>query len=183
MIESFCSIAGQEFCNTIEGLLVILLIVGAGIVIVAIGLLVIAASDVREANIPPDADFFETMRLIPITIPLALDMLDLVFDFLAAPISWLILEALGLKALRLVTIAEGLIPGTQIIPTLTVGWIAARMIEPATPSQAEERYRERQPAIEYRRRRRSRFSGLTDEPKLLDEPRVLDEPEWDEEEF
>ena len=86
MFQGICS-SFPEFCSTIEGLLVFIIILAAIIVSGAIILLALAARDVRQANIPPDADFFETMRMIPITVPLALDMLDFVFDVFAAPLS------------------------------------------------------------------------------------------------
>jgi len=85
----------------------------------AIALLVVAARQVAQIEVPEDADFFETLQLIPITVPLALDLLDMAFDVFSAPISWIILEMLGLRALQMITVFEGLIPGTQIIPTLT----------------------------------------------------------------
>jgi len=95
----------------------------------AIGLLVVAARQIATIDIPRDADFFETLQSIPITVPLALDMLDFVFDSFSAPITWVILELLGLQSLQMITAFEGLIPGTQIIPTMTIAWIISRMIK------------------------------------------------------
>ncbi len=91
-----------------------------------IALLVMAAKEVRELDIPEDADFFETLQAVPITIPIALDLLDMGLDFLAAPISWVILEMLGLGALKMITTVEALIPGTNLIPTMTIAWVIAR---------------------------------------------------------
>jgi hypothetical protein len=95
----------------------------------AITLLVIAAKQIMETEVPEDADFFETLRAVPVTVPLALDLLDFAFDIFAAPISWFILEMLGLQALQMVTVFEGLIPGTQLIPTLTIAWLMARAMK------------------------------------------------------
>ena len=81
---------------------------------------------VRQLNIPPDANFTETLELAPFSIVLAIDLLDFALDFLAAPISWGLLSWLGLKGLRNVSLIEALLPFTQPIPTLTLCWIAVR---------------------------------------------------------
>jgi hypothetical protein len=54
-----------------------------------------------------------------------IDLLDFALDFLAAPISWIILDRLGLKALRGVSMLESLVPFTQAIPTMTIArnWV------------------------------------------------------------
>ncbi len=109
--------------------LIVLAICMATALIAAIALLVVAARQIARIEIPEEADFFETLQHIPITVPLALDLLDLVFDFFSAPISWVILELLGLQSLQMVTIFESLIPGTQVIPTMTIAWFIARMMK------------------------------------------------------
>lgn len=91
-------------------------------------LLALAVRRLRSLEIPPDATFGETLYLTPLSLVVAIDMLDLALDILAAPISWAILDRLGLKALRGVAAVEALIPGTQIIPTLTLCWIAVRLM-------------------------------------------------------
>jgi len=92
----------------------------------AVVLLVLAFQQIKDVDVPEDADFFETLQLIPITVPLALDFLDLAFDVFSAPISWVVLEMLGLRALQMVTVFESLVPGTQLIPTLTICWFVAK---------------------------------------------------------
>ncbi len=150
--------------NAVAGLLIFLGIAAVVLLVSAITLLVIAFRQTRHLDIPRDADFFETMRLIPITVPLALDMLDAVFDVLSAPISWMILEAMGLRALQLVTVAEGLIPFTQVLPTLTVAWVIARVTKGSTPSQFEVEMKERQ-----LRRRAADAEGGADFRESLDD--------------
>lgn len=81
----------------------------------------------RNLNVPPDAGFFTTMHYIPIALPIVLDLLDLGLDVLAAPISWLILDRLGLRGLRNKAAIEALIPLTQPIPVFTIGWLIARL--------------------------------------------------------
>jgi hypothetical protein len=81
---------------------------------------------VKRINIPADADFFTTLRATPFSVVLLLDLLDLAFDFLSAPIAWALLSWLGLKSLRNISVAESVIPGTQFLPTMTVAWVIAR---------------------------------------------------------
>lgn len=152
-----------------EALLVLVICMAAALV-GAVALLIAAARQIANIEIPEDADFFETLQHVPITVPLALDLLDMAFDIFAAPISWVILELLGLRALQLVTVFEGLIPGTQVIPTMTIAWVIARMMRRKRPTelrtalheyQLEEsraRYgelRRRQPLLADQYRRRS----------------------------
>lgn len=81
----------------------------------------------RSLNVPPNAGFFETMHYLPIALPIALDLLDMGLDVLAAPISWVILDRLGLRGLRNKAAVEALIPFTQPIPVFTIGWLVARL--------------------------------------------------------
>jgi hypothetical protein len=83
---------------------------------------------VRRISLPPDADFFTALRATPLTVVLMLDLLDFSLDFLSAPIAWPLLGRLGLTPLRQVTVIEELIPGTQVIPTMSLAWLAARII-------------------------------------------------------
>lgn len=82
---------------------------------------------IKQLNIPPDATFNETLRQVPFTLVLFLDLLDLGLDVLAAPVSWVLLDRLGLKALRNVSAVEALFPFTQPIPTLTLCWLGVRL--------------------------------------------------------
>ena len=85
---------------------------------------------VRRINIPQDADVMTALRATPFVVVLVLDLLDFSLDILSAPLSWTLLSYLGLKPLRGVTTVESLIPGTQLIPTMTVAWIVARLTDP-----------------------------------------------------
>lgn len=82
---------------------------------------------VRRIHLPPDADFFDALRMTPLSVVILLDLLDLTLDFFAAPIAWVILGRLGLEPLRAVSVIETMIPGTQILPTMTIAWIIARV--------------------------------------------------------
>ncbi|MCB0034463.1 MAG: hypothetical protein KDE51_10610 [Anaerolineales bacterium] len=85
-----------------------------------------AVRQVRKIDVPKNADFTETLQLVPVSIVVAIDLLDLGLDIFAAPISWLILDRLGLKALRGMAAVEALLPFTQPIPTLTLAWVLVR---------------------------------------------------------
>ena len=117
------------FLEFIQNFGLVILIVALLAIASAIALLMIAAKQIAEIQIPEDADFFETLQHVPITVPIALDLLDFVFDIFAAPIAWIILELLGLQALQMITMFEGIIPGTQLIPTMTGAWVISRMMK------------------------------------------------------
>lgn len=105
----------------------------AGIVIgIALIVTVVVAvwviSRIRRIHLPPDADAITALRMTPLSVVILLDLLDFTFDFLSAPIAWVILGYLGLRPLRGVTVIESLIPFTQAIPTMTIAWIAVRLL-------------------------------------------------------
>lgn len=105
----------------------LLIIMGISLAL-ALLLLLYVFRQVRKINVPPDAGFQETLLFTPFSVVLLIDLLDLGLDVLAAPISWVILDRLGLKALRGVTAVEALIPFTQPIPTMTLAWIGVRIL-------------------------------------------------------
>ena len=110
-------------------LLVFGILLGVGLILTLL-LLVWIVWRVRRINIPQDADVMTALRATPFVVVLVLDLLDFTLDFLAAPFSWTLLGYLGLKPLRGVTVVESLIPGTQLIPTMSVAWIIARLTDP-----------------------------------------------------
>lgn len=81
----------------------------------------------KQLNIPADADFSETLRAVPLFLVVAIDLLDLGLDILAVPLVWVLLDRLGLRALRNVSTIEAAIPFTQPVPTLTLSWLAVRL--------------------------------------------------------
>jgi len=82
----------------------------------------------RRINLPEHLSFVEALRLTPLPIVILLDLLDLVFDIFAAPITWVLLGKIGLNPLRTVTAAGAVIPGTQLIPTMTLAWLGVRVL-------------------------------------------------------
>ncbi|MFN2135315.1 MAG: hypothetical protein ACK2UK_05130 [Candidatus Promineifilaceae bacterium] len=98
--------------------------------VLAIILLFFAVRRIRGLHIPDDAGFGETLLYVPLTLVLFIDLLDFGLDILAAPITWFVLDRLGLKALRNVFALEALLPFTQMVPTMTLAWLGARFIGP-----------------------------------------------------
>ena len=91
---------------------------------------------IQKIDVPANAGFTETLRYTPFAVVLLIDLLDLALDILAAPFSWIILDRLGLRALRAVSAIEALIPFTQPIPTMTLCWLFVRLF-PNIPLEAE----------------------------------------------
>lgn len=106
-------------------------LVAAGILVVNLIvftiLITLAYRRIKHLDIPADADFVQTLHLVPLFLVLAIDLLDLTLDFLAFPFVWIILDRMGLNALRNVSAVESIIPFTQPIPTLTLAWIGVRL--------------------------------------------------------
>src|SRR5215210_4474896 len=114
--------------ESLRGVLTILLIaMGVSVIIACIGLAAMARG-IRRLRIPPDADFFTTMRYIPLPLAILLDLLDFGLDIFSAPIMWIALDRMGLYNLRNKATIEALIPATNIIPTFTACWFAARLL-------------------------------------------------------
>jgi hypothetical protein len=113
-----------EFLRTFG--ITLLILMGVALVL-SLLLLFIVWRQVKRIHIPPNATFGETLLLTPFLVVLMIDLLDFALDFLAAPISWIILDRLGLKALRGVSLVESIIPFTQAIPTMTIAWIWVRL--------------------------------------------------------
>lgn len=110
--------------SIIQTLVIISVVAGA----LALGMFYWVYRDARRLNIPPEAGFFGTLRVMPLHIAVFLDLLDLALDVFAAPLSWAILRFLRLDHLRAPATIEALIPGTQYLPTMTVLWVAARAL-------------------------------------------------------
>ncbi len=87
----------------------------------------------KRLNVPEGAGFFTTIRLVPLGLVVALDLLDLALDVFSTPIIWLILSRLRLQGLRDIASFEALVPFTGPIPTLTIAWFAARWFDLGEP--------------------------------------------------
>jgi hypothetical protein len=96
--------------------------------VLAVVLMALTYRRLKRLHVPPDADFFTTLRHVPLTLVILLDLLDFGLDFFSVPIAWVLLNKLGLQSLRGVTVVEEIIPGTQFLPTMTAAWIVARLL-------------------------------------------------------
>jgi hypothetical protein len=105
---------------------ILLALIGAGMII-SLLLVIWVIRRIHRIRLPQNADFLTALRATPFIVVLVLDLLDFSLDFLSAPISWFLLRRLGLGPLQGATLIEGLIPGTQMIPTMTLAWVIARI--------------------------------------------------------
>ena len=119
-----------------------LYLVGAMAVSFVLGilLLLLVLRWIRRIDVPPGADFTETLLYTPLVVVITVDLLDFALDILSAPISWMVLDRLGLKALRGVAAVEGLLPFTQFIPTMTLCWFGARLLGKTPGSNPNPKY-------------------------------------------
>jgi len=62
------------------------------------------------------------LRSVSVVLPLSIDAVDFGLDFFGAPLAWFIANQSALKPLRGASFFEGLMPGTQLIPSTTLGW-------------------------------------------------------------
>ena len=98
--------------------------------VLAMFLFIFVVRKMRRLDVPDGAGFGETLLYTPFALVLFIDLLDFALDILAAPITWAVLNRLGLKALRNVFAFEAFLPFTQFIPAMTIAWFAARLIGP-----------------------------------------------------
>jgi hypothetical protein len=116
------------------------------VVLIALALsglvLAVAFRRLRHIRLPPNPDFFTTVRAVPLSLVVGLDLLDLALDSFASPIIWFLLRRANLEALRKVATVEAILPFTGPIPTLTLAWLAARTFnlgQPYDPDLIETR--------------------------------------------
>ncbi len=95
-------------------------------------LFILVVNRLKKIKVPPHAGFLETLRYTPLSVAILIDLLDFGLDILSAPVSWVILDRLGLRALRGFATIEALIPATQVLPTMTVSWFIARFTKDST---------------------------------------------------
>ena len=107
-------------------LYVFLALPGSGLILTLLFLIWVIRR-VKQINLPPDADFLTALRATPLSVVILLDLFDFTLDIFSIPFAWALLGYLGLQPLRAVTVIEAAIPGTQLIPTLTIAWLVARV--------------------------------------------------------
>lgn len=95
-------------------------------------LLIFVLRQVRKIQVPAGAGFALTLRHTPLVVVILIDLLDFALDFLSVPFAWVILDRLGLKALRTVSVIGAAIPFTQPIPLMTACWLVVRLFPQST---------------------------------------------------
>jgi len=125
----------QGVTVSLRTFVIVLATVAATALVLAVLLIGWALGKLRQKKlrVPPDADFFTTIRAVPLPLLIGLDLLDLGLDVLSAPIIWFILNRLQLQKLRNVATIEALIPISAPIPTLTIAWLLARFFKLGLP--------------------------------------------------
>jgi len=113
--------------DTIQTLAIYLLMAMGVSLLLAVVLLLLFVRRLRRIKIPAGAGFSETLRHTPFILALIIDLLDFALDFLAAPFAWVLLDRLGFKGLRGVSVVQALIPFTQPVPVMTLSWIFVRL--------------------------------------------------------
>lgn len=123
----------REHMNIKEEQLWIFLLIFVGLavfsLIAATLLTLVTYRRLRHLRLPSDADFTTCLRAVPISVVIILDLLDFGLDVFSVPIAWVLLGKLGLQGLRGITIFEEIIPGTQLLPTMTLAWIGIRIYD------------------------------------------------------
>jgi len=119
----------QAWYNILTAALVVM---GICVLVALVGLAALVRG-IRRMNIPRAADFFTTMRHIPLALVIMLDLLDFGLDIFSAPIIWIVLDRMGLPNLRNKAVIEAIIPFTNVIPTFTASWLAARLLNLGDP--------------------------------------------------
>ena len=97
--------------------------------VAAVLLTLVTYRRLRHLRLPPDADFMTCLRAVPISVVIILDLLDFGLDVFSVPIAWVMLGRLGLQGLRGIAVLEELIPGTQLLPMMTLAWIGIRLYD------------------------------------------------------
>ncbi len=160
--------------DTLIQILIVLVVLMVISLMVAVAGLLAMVRSIRNIRVPRDADFFTTMRFVPLTLVILLDLLDFALDVFSAPVTWIVLDRMGLPNLRNKATIEAIIPATGPIPTFTIAWLLARLFDLGIPPGAwppsarypryvvEDEYHS-YPVAEQRRRPSTRIVDM-DEP-------------------
>lgn len=108
------------------GLLTVMAWLSAVGLVLAAVVLALLWRRLRRVKVAPGTGFWDTLRAVPIGLPVLLDLLDLSLDVFSTPIVWFLLDRLRLRQLRDVASVEALVPFTGPLPTMTICWLLAR---------------------------------------------------------
>ncbi|GAC1547380.1 MAG: hypothetical protein NVS4B8_12110 [Herpetosiphon sp.] len=116
----------SEYGNTVLRQLAILLV---AVAVVGFIMFWWVARRLRKLPLAPNAGFASTLRVVPLALVVALDLLDFGLNVLSAPITWFLLSRFKLQGLRRWAVIKDLIPFDGPIPLLTLAWVAVRVFK------------------------------------------------------
>lgn len=119
----------MEIAIDTRTLLIAFLAVSGVALAIALVLIAWVLFKIRRIRLAPDADTLDALRAAPLSVVVILDLLDFALDVFSAPISWLLLDRLGLKPLRGAAVIKDLIPFTEFVPAMTIGWVGVRVYD------------------------------------------------------
>lgn len=114
-------------------IILVAMVMGISLIISIVGLTMIMRR-IQTIDIPHTTDFFTTLHHVPLSLVILLDLLDFSLDMFAAPISWVILNRMGLQNLRNAATIQAIVPGSSMLPMLTISWVLARMFNLGKPN-------------------------------------------------
>lgn len=112
-------------------------VIALSALVLSVIILVVAFRRLRHIRLPPNPDFFTTVRAVPLSLVVGLDLLDLALDSFSSPIIWFLLRRANLESLRRVATIEAILPFMGPVPTLTIAWIASRAFNLGQPYDPE----------------------------------------------
>ncbi len=120
-----------------RSLLIAFLTVSGAALVISLALIAWVLIKIRRIHLRPDADALDALRAAPLSIVIILDLLDFALDIFSAPISWFLLTRLGLGPLRGAAVIKDLIPFTEFVPAMTIGWVGVRVYDRVRLSQGK----------------------------------------------
>src|SRR5436305_15348969 len=87
--------------------------------ILSVLILAVAFRRLRRIRLPPNPDFFTTLRAVPLSLVVGLDLLDLALDSFSSPIIWFLLRRANLEYLPRAATVEALLPFPAPFPPVT----------------------------------------------------------------
>ncbi len=127
----------MEIAIDTRTLVIAFLVVSATALAIALVLIAWLFIKIRSIRLAPDADALDALRAAPLSVVVALDLLDLALDIFSAPVSWILLSRLGLLPLRGAAVIKDLIPFSGYVPAMTIGWVGVRVYDRACHSSGK----------------------------------------------
>lgn len=118
----------MELSPFLQTLLVVMGLTALALTTISLLLLWWLYGRLERLRIKEDEELGETLRRVPLLLMVALDLLDTALDFFSAPFVWAFLNHMGWNKLRNLATAVAVVPGTQLLPILTISWLLVRVL-------------------------------------------------------